>query len=125
MTEELDWRGEPMPDINEIRVNLERLRGERAVTREKLRAVIERGLAEMRDIANDPPLRAAAAGLSRITGQPVDEIVMASIQPAIDEYEARLVAHDANTEYEAPAEAGEKPGAVTLAFLNKLNGGSK
>ena len=122
---DLDWRGEPMQDINEIRVNLERAKGEQAVHRANLRAAIAEGLAEIRAIVNDPVLRSAATDLSGETGQPVDEIIAAQLQPSIDEYEARLAAHDADTTYEAPAATGAEPGAVTLAFLNKLNGGSK
>ena len=121
MTEELDWKGDPLPDKNEIRVNLERARGEYAVGREKIRASIATGLANMRAVANDPELRARAADLSRVTGRDVDEIIMEHVQPAIDEYEARLVAHDNDTEHHAlQLPSGAARGAVTEAFFKNL-----
>lgn len=122
MTEELDWKGDPLPDRHEIQLNITRLSGEIALGREKIRGHLVVGLAETRAIVNDPDLRAAAAKLSRVTGQSVDEIVIARVQPAIDDFQQRLEAHDADTNIDPRLKAGQKRGAVTEAFFKNLGG---
>lgn len=120
--QELDWKGEPLPDQHEIQLNIARLSGEIALGREKIRGHLAAGLAETRAIVNDPDLRAAAAKLSGVTGQSVDEIVLAAVQPAIDDFQQRLEAHDADTNTDPHAAAGQKRGAVTEAFFKNLGG---
>lgn len=117
---DVDWKGDPLPDHNEIKLNIVRLSGEIALNREKQRSSLSATLSEMREIAHDPDLRAAAGDLARVTGRSVDEIVNASIQPAIDDFTARIVAHDEQTA-NVPAPTGvTKRGSVTEAFFKNL-----